>query len=206
MRNQGTVYRPPSEAQSLLIQATIGCPHNRCRFCGMYKGQRFKIRLVKDILEDLDLAGAYYGPNVRTLFLPDGNTIVMKTSSLIQILEQARKNFSNLERITLYGSARFLILKEFEELKALHEAGLSRVHMGLESGDDETLKIMDKGAAASECVEAGQRVIEAGIELSVYYLVGLGGRARLEEHAVKQRSCPECHGSGFHSHSNLESA
>ena len=184
MRYEGTVYRPPSEAGSLLIQATIGCPHNKCRFCAMYKDKRFRIRRVDDILEDLDAARDRYGPVVRTLFLPDGNTIIMKTSSLLRILERAGRNFPGLERITMYGSARFILIKKVEELRALKEAGLSRLHMGLESGDDETLRVMMKGATAEESVTAGRRVRQAGLELSVYYLVGIGGRSRLERHAL----------------------
>lgn len=183
MRYEGTVFRPPSEAGSLLIQATIGCPHNKCRFCGMYKEKRFKIRLLRDIHEDLDRAREYYGPYIQTLFLPDGNTIAMKASSLVSILEKARENFPHLERITVYGSARYLLLKKPEELKKLKKAGLSRVHMGLESGDDKTLELMEKGATGAESVLAGKKVTEAGIELSVYYLLGLGGRERLAEHA-----------------------
>jgi len=183
LRYEGPVYRPPSEAGSLLIQATLGCPHNRCRFCAMYKNRRFRIRLLKDIFQDLDHARDCYGPGVKTLFLPDGNTIVMKTSSLVKILERARKNFPNLERITVYGSARFIFLKKMEEMKALREAGLSRIHMGFESGDDEVLRRMEKGATAAECIEAGRKVKEAGMELSVYYLLGLGGVDRLEAHA-----------------------
>ena len=184
VRYQGTVYRPPSEAGSLLIQATLGCPHNKCRFCGMYKDRRFKIRPLRETLEDLDRARDYYGPHVRTLFLPDGNTIIMKTSSLIKILERAYGNFPDLERVTLYGSARFLSLKGLEELEALNRAGLTRMHMGLESGDDETLLAMNKGATAAESVAAGRKVRQAGIELSVYYLVGLGGQRRSVEHAL----------------------
>lgn len=183
MRYEGAVFRPPSEAGSLLIQATIGCPHNKCRFCGMYKEKRFKIRLLRDIHEDLDRAREYYGPYIRTLFLPDGNTIAMKTSSLVSILEKARGIFPHLERVTVYGSARYLMLKKPEELKKLKKAGLSRLHMGLESGDDKTLELMEKGATGAESVLAGKKVTEAGIELSVYYLLGLGGRERLAEHA-----------------------
>jgi len=183
MRYEGTVYRPPSEAGSLLIQATIGCPHNRCRFCGMYKGRRFRIRRLDDILADLDMAAECHGPDVRTLFFPDGNTIVMKTSSLLRILDRATRNFPRLERITSYGSARFINLKSPEEMSELAGAGLSRVHMGLESGDDETLAFMDKGATAARSIEAGRRILDAGMELSAYYLVGIGGRARWREHA-----------------------
>ncbi|MFH1089995.1 MAG: radical SAM protein [Pseudomonadota bacterium] len=184
MHYQGVVYRPPSEAGSLLIQATLGCPHNKCRFCGMYKDRRFRIRPLSEVLEDLEQARDYYGPRVRTLFLPDGNTIVLKTGSLISILKRARELFPGLERITMYGSARFLAKKSQEELQALQEAGLGRIHMGLESGDDETLRLMKKGATAAESVAAGLKVREAGLELSVYYLVGLGGRQRLQEHAL----------------------
>lgn len=183
MRYEGTIYRPPSEAGSLLIQATIGCPHNRCRFCGMYKATRFRVRLLKDVLDDLDMAREVWGPEVRTLFLPDGNSIVMKTASLVQVLARARECFPALERITVYGAARFIKLKDEGELEALREAGLTRIHMGLESGDDATLARMEKGATAAESVVAGRKARAAGLELSVYYLLGLGGRDRLEEHA-----------------------
>ena len=183
MRYEGTVYRPPSEAHSLLIQATVGCPHNRCRFCVMYKNKRFKIRRLDDIFQDLDESAAYYGPRVKTLFLPDGNTIIMKTPSLIKILERASANFPGLERITMYGSARYLALKDLEELIALRRAGLTRIHMGLESGDDETLRRIDKGTDAAGSIAAARKVRQAGIELSAYYLVGIGGRERLIPHA-----------------------
>ena len=183
MRYEGIVYRPPSEAGSLLIQATIGCPHNRCRFCGMYKATRFRVRLLRDILDDLDMALEVWGPEVRTLFLPDGNSIVMKTASLTRVLTHAGECFPGLERITVYGSARFIKLKSRGELEDLRRAGLTRIHMGLESGDDATLARMEKGATAAESIEAGRKAKEAGIELSVYYLLGLGGRDRLEDHA-----------------------
>lgn len=183
MRYEGIVYRPPSEAGSLLIQATIGCPHNRCRFCGMYKATRFRVRLLKDILDDLDMALEVWGPEVRTLFLPDGNSIVMKTASLTRVLTHAGECFPGLERITVYGSARFIRLKSQGELEDLRRAGLTRIHMGLESGDDATLARMEKGATAAESIEAGRKTKEAGLELSVYYLLGLGGRDRLEDHA-----------------------
>jgi len=197
LRYEGTVYRPPSEAGSLLIQTTIGCPHNKCRFCGMYKDLRFRIRLLEDILEDLDRARDYYGPEVRTVFFPDGNSIVMKTASMVKVLERARRNFPRLERATTYGAARYLALKDLEELKTLAEAGLSRVHMGLESGDEETLKAMRKGATAAESAAAGRKVKEAGLELSVYYLVGLGGRTRLTEHALASASVLNAMGPDF---------
>jgi radical SAM superfamily enzyme YgiQ (UPF0313 family) len=149
----------------------------------MYKDKRFKIRPLADIFQDIDEAGRRLGGRVKTLFLPDGNTILIKTASLVQILARARQQLPNLERITMYGSARFINRKGPEEWRSLAEAGLSRVHMGLESGDDVTLARMNKGATAEEMIAAGRAVRRAGIELSVYYLVGLGGTERWAEHA-----------------------
>jgi radical SAM superfamily enzyme YgiQ (UPF0313 family) len=185
MRYEEPVYRPPSEAASLLIQATIGCPHNKCTFCGMYKGKRFRIRRVEEIKEDLQTAREFHGPGVRSLFLPDANTIFMKTSQLIEILRCARELFPRLERITVYGSAKFIKLKSLEELKSLCAAGLSRIHAGIETGDDVLLARLQKGATATEMVEAGIKVKEAGIELSEYILIGIGGQERTKEHALQ---------------------
>jgi radical SAM superfamily enzyme YgiQ (UPF0313 family) len=184
MRYEGNIFRPPSEANSLLIQATIGCPHNKCAFCAMYKGEKFRMRDVEDVKEDIAAAYDYYGDGmIRTMFLPDANSIILKTDKLAEICRFARKTFSRLERITVYGGAKFVIRKSLEELKLLHEAGLSRIHMGMESGDDVTLKRMKKGVNAETIIEAGKRVVESGIELSEYYMVGLGGVERSEEHA-----------------------
>ncbi len=184
MRYEGTVYRPPSEANSVLIQCTIGCPHNRCTFCPMYKGTSFRIRPVADILEDLAAAREYYGDGVKTMFFPDGNTILMKTDQLIAILEEARRLFPRLERITVYGSARYINLKTAGDLTRLKAAGLNRIHSGMESGDDEVLARIQKGATAAEIVEAGLKVKEAGIELSEYVLIGVGGRQLSRRHAL----------------------
>ncbi|MHC1760212.1 MAG: radical SAM protein [Negativicutes bacterium] len=185
MRYEGTIYRPPSEAHSLLIQCTIGCPHNRCTFCGMYKDKQFRIRSVTDIREDLTSAREYYGDSVRSLFLPDGNTILMKTAELVEILNYARELFPALSRITMYGSAQFLNLKTQAELSALRQAGLDRIHSGMESGDDVTLKNICKGSTAAEIISAGRKVIDAGMELSEYVLIGIGGLARSQEHALE---------------------
>ena len=183
MRYEGTVYRPPSEANSLLIQATIGCPHNKCTFCDMYKGTRFRLRPVNEIKADLWMARDHYGPWVRSLFLPDGNTIIMKTDDLVQIFEFARTLFPQLERITVYGAARFVDKKSPEDLKRLREAGLNRIHMGMETGDDVTLERVRKGTNSEQIIRAGTKVREAGIQLSEYYLVGIGGMDRTREHA-----------------------
>ncbi|NLB19217.1 MAG: radical SAM protein [Syntrophomonadaceae bacterium] len=183
MRYEGTVYRPPSEANSLLIQSTIGCPHNKCTFCDMYKGTRFRLRPLDDILEDIKMARDHYGPWINSMFLPDGNTIIMKTDALVQIFEFARAMFPQMERITVYGSARFVDKKSLEDLKRLKDAGLNRIHMGMESGDDVTLARVSKGTTAEQIIRAGQKVREAGIQLSEYFLVGIGGLDRTTEHA-----------------------
>ncbi len=184
MRYEGIVYRPPSEANSLLIQATIGCPHNRCTFCSLYKGTKFRIRKIEDIKADLKAALHYYGPNVRSIFFPDGNTIYMKTSQLVEILSYARSLFPFVQRMTVYGSARFVILKSQAELIELKNAGLSRVHMGMESGDDEVLQRINKGCTAADIIAAGKALQAAGIEVSEYFLVGIGGKERTREHAI----------------------
>ena len=183
MRYEGNIFRPPSEAGSLLIQATIGCPHNKCTFCNMYKNTRFRIRPLEEIKADLKAARDYYGPGVQTLFFPDGNTIVMKTKQLEEMFIYARGLFPHLQRITVYGSARFVNLKSQDELVGLHEAGLSRIHMGMESGDDITLQRICKGTTGAEIISAGLKLKQAGIEVSEYYIVGLAGRTRWKEHA-----------------------
>ena len=116
MRYEGTIYRPPSEGESVIIQATVGCPHNRCDFCNMYKNKRFRIRKVEDILEDIDMAGQVYNPRfVRTLFLADGNTVIMRTPHLLRILGRIREVFPHLERVTSYGASQYAALKSPEE-------------------------------------------------------------------------------------------
>ena len=185
MRYEGVVYRPPSEANSLLIQATIGCPHNKCTFCPMYKGVRFKVRSVADIKEDLRMASAHYGDRIESIFFPDGNTIILKTDQLVEILNYTRELFPSAKRITMYGSARFINLKSAEDLIRLKQAGLNRIHSGMESGDDEVLTAIKKGATAKEIIEAGLKVKQANIEQSEYVLIGVGGRERSKQHAIE---------------------
>jgi radical SAM superfamily enzyme YgiQ (UPF0313 family) len=185
MRYQGTVYRPPSEAGSLIIQATLACPHNKCAFCSMYKDRKFGVRPLEDVIEDLDLALKYYGHEpVRTIFLADGNTAVLPTKKLVAIGEAAKERFPNLTRITVYGSAKFLVKKSQEDWRQIAEAGITRIHSGLESGDGETLEAIQKGVTPEEAVEAYNHVIGAGIELSVYLMVGVAGLERWREHAL----------------------
>jgi len=183
LRYTGPIYRPPSEANSLLVQATIGCPWNKCTFCMVYKkGPKFKIRPVKEIKEDLLWAKNNYGPSVKTVFFPSGNTIIMKTEDFVEILNFTRKLFPNLERITIYGSAQFIVRKGLDDLKKIAKAGLSRIHVGLESGDDVILKHVKKGSTADIQIKAGKLVKKVGIELSEYVILGLGGKERTKEH------------------------
>jgi len=184
MRYEGTVYRPPSEADSLVIQATIGCPHNACAFCTMYKDKRFRARPTEEVIEDLDMALAAYGPSVRTIFLADGNSAVLSARRLIAIGEAAKAWFPHLERITTYGSAKFLVKKTRDDWRAIAKAGITRIHSGLESGDEATLAAINKGVTPQQAVEAFNHVLAAGIELSVYLMVGLADTERWRAHAM----------------------
>jgi len=182
----GPIYRPPSEANSLLIQTTIGCPWNKCTFCMVYKkGPKFKIRPVKEIKEDLLWAKNYNGFSVKTIFFPSGNTIIMKTDDFVEILKYTKELFPNLGRITIYGSSQYIERKGLDELKRIAKAGLSRIHVGLESGDDEILKHVKKGSTKDIQIKAGKLVKKAGIELSEYIVLGLGGKKRTKEHIIE---------------------
>ncbi len=184
MHYEGPIYRPPSEADSLLIQATVGCPHNRCTFCMVYKnGPRYRVRTVEDIQADLREALHVYGAGVRTLFFPAGNTIAMKTDDLCRICSCARTLFPELERITVYGSPQYIFQKGPAALKRLAEAGLSRIHVGLESGDDAVLAHIRKGTDCRQQIQTGKWVMAAGIELSLYVMLGIGGQERSIPHA-----------------------
>lgn len=183
LRYTGPIYRPPSEANSLLVQTTIGCPWNKCTFCMVYKkGPKFKIRPVKEIKEDLLWAKKNYGSSVKTVFFPSGNTIIMKTDDFVEILKYTRKLFPYLKRVTIYGSSQYIVQKGLVDLKKIAKAGLSRMHVGLESGDDITLKRVKKGSTKDTQIKAGKLVKKAGIELSEYIILGLGGKERTKEH------------------------
>ena len=184
MRYEGPIYRPPSEADSLLVQATVGCPHNRCTFCMVYKdGVKFKVRPTEEIKADLLEARRDYGDRVRTIFFPAGNTIAMPGAALAEICRFSHSLFPRLERITVYGSAQYIYRKGPDQLRTLAEAGLGRLHMGLESGDDEILARVQKGADARVQVAAGRLARDSGLELNTYVILGLGGQERTAAHA-----------------------
>ncbi len=167
-----------------MIQATVGCPHNRCTFCMVYKnGPGYRARDVKNIKADISEACDRYGNRVQTLFFPAGNTIAMKTDDLCEILSFAKEKFPTLQRITVYGSSQYIHKKGPNGLRRLADAGLTRIHAGLESGDDVTLKRIKKGTTGKEQIEAGRWTMDAGIELSLYVILGIGGKERTVCHA-----------------------
>ena len=184
MRYEGKVYRPPSEFDSLIVQATIGCPHNKCVFCNMYSDKQFKIRPLEEIKKDLETGKYQSKKKVENIFFADGNTILMKTKDLLELLDYCRELFPKLKRVTMYGSAQFINLKDLDELTRLKKAGLTRIHSGMESGDNDVLKLMNKGFTREEMLKAGKLIKKANIELSLYYIVGLGGKNLSEEHAL----------------------
>lgn len=185
MRYEGTVYRPPSEAGSLIIQLTIGCARNTCTFCAMYKDKNFRIRPLEEVVEDLQMAREYYSRiKVKRVFLADGDALIVKTKDLLYILEKVKEIFPECERISMYGAPKDILGKTPEELKTLKEAGLDMIYMGIESGDDEVLTFVKKGATQGEMIEAGKKIKDAGMILSVTLISGLGGRRFLKEHAI----------------------
>lgn len=183
MRYEEPVFRPPCEAESLIIQATIGCPHNKCTFCGMYKAKKYRVRDLGEIREDVRMARLAWA-DPPSVFLADGNTIAMRTDDLVQVLDYVTDAFPRAGRISCYGGARFIRGRSVDDLRRLAEHGLKIIYMGLESGDDEVLHRVRKGVTSEDHVRAAAKVREAGIKLSTYVLAGLGGKERTREHAV----------------------
>lgn len=181
MRYEGTIYRPPGEWKSYLLQCTVGCSHNTCTFCAMYKDKRYRVRPMAEILEDIEMARDYYAhpvsgvPQVRRVFLCDGDAIAMDMGQLLTILERLREAFPLLERVTTYAGPQSTLEKTPEELKALCEAGLTRAYLGVETGWSELLRKVGKGVSAEEMLEAGVRLREAGMDLWIMILLGLAG-------------------------------
>lgn len=182
MRYEGMIYRPPSEAYSLIVQVTIGCSQNHCIFCNMFKEKRFRIRDMDDVIQDLQDARDHYR-YVEKIFLADGDALICKMEDLERILQFIQKNFPECKQVTLYGSPRSILMKKKEELERLRKLGISMVYMGLESGNDEVLAYMKKGVTAKEMIEAAHKIKDAKIRLSVTAISGLGGRRLWREHA-----------------------
>ena len=182
MEYEGIVIRPPSEAESLILQVTLGCSHNRCAFCPTYKGRRFRIKDLELIKQEIDEV-ASYGP-FRKAFLADGDALIIPQPKLLAILEYLNEKISGLRRVGIYGNAKSILRKSVEELKALEERKLGIVYLGVETGDPALLEKVRKGATYEQMVEAGRRVMEAGITLSVTVLLGLGGAGYGQQHAL----------------------
>lgn len=180
---EGMVFRPPSEANSLILRVTIGCAHNQCTFCGMYRDVQFRVRPLEEIASLIQHAASYY-PDIRRVFLADGDALVLNTDTLLTIMQMLHENFPKLTRITCYGGPRDILRKAPEELSALHAAGMKIIYLGIESGDDEVLTDVKKGVTAQEMIEAGQKVIASGIKLSAMLILGLGGKEKTVNHAL----------------------
>lgn len=184
MRYKGKVYRPPSEAYSLIVQVTYGCSHNGCAFCDMYDDKHFAMRPMEEIREDFEMARQVYR-HVERVFLADGDALMRKTDDLVQILGLIYGLFPECQRVTCYASPTSLQIKSEDDLRLLRQKGLQMVYMGLESGCDEVLKLMRKGHMSDEIVAMGQKVRRNGIALSVTAITGLGGPELLEQHAIE---------------------
>ena len=218
-------YRPPSEAYSLLIRATRYCPWNRCKFCCMYKGEKFEYRSVEEIKQDIKAVkmiqdkikeiswkSGYGADRLKeaaamvfnsspdeafhhvalwlyaggeTAFLQDSNSVIMRTKELVEVIRFLKETLPSIKRITSYGRSDTVARKKPEELIELHQAGLSRVHIGLETGYDPLLEYMDKGATAAKHIAGGRNVVESGISLCEYVVLGLGGKEMWREHATQ---------------------
>ena len=184
MRYKGKVYRPPSEAYSLIVQVTYGCSHNRCAFCNMYDDKHFAMRPMEEIREDFEMARRVYR-RVERVFLADGDALMRKTDDLVQILGLVYGLFPECQRVTCYASPTSLQIKTEAELELLRKSGLEMVYMGLESGCDEVLARMSKGHTAAEIIAAGQKARRSGLKLSVTAISGLGSRELWQQHAVQ---------------------
>jgi radical SAM superfamily enzyme YgiQ (UPF0313 family) len=184
MHYEEPLFRPPSEAQSLILQASIGCSHNRCAFCGMYKAKRFRVRPVGEIRDEIRQAKAVR-PGTRKIFLADGDALVLDTGHLLEILDLLNASFPELSRVGLYVNAENVLSKTDEELRLLSARKVRIGYLGLESGYDELLAEMKKGVTAAEMIEAVRRCQAAGIKMSVMVLLGLGGTERSRVHALE---------------------
>ena len=184
MRYEGDIYRPPSEAYSYLLQVTIGCAHNKCTFCSMYKDKTFRVRPIDEVLEDLEMARSYYS-RVDKIFLCDGDALCLKTEKLITILDRIAELFPECERVGVYGRSTDIQRKTDDELKLLLEHGLGIVYIGAESGSEEILERINKGVTREIIKASVERCEMLGLKTSVTFISGMGGRELWREHAIE---------------------
>lgn len=183
MRYEEPLYRPPSEAYSLIFQVTIGCSNNTCTFCSMYKDKKFRIRPMDEVLKDIKEM-SHYADKVEKVFLADGNVLCMPTDDMLTILSAIKENYPKCHRITMYGSPLDILKKSEDELEKLGDAGVTMVYMGIESGNAKILENIKKGATPEMMIEAGQKMVKSSIKLSATLISGLGGKVLTNEHAL----------------------
>ncbi|NSW83063.1 MAG: radical SAM protein [Syntrophothermus sp.] len=192
MRYEGSIYRPPSEARSYILQCTVGCSHNGCTFCGMYKDKKYRVRSLEEIKADIRMAKLYYG-DLEKVFLADGDALAMQTEELLEIINYLYRLFPGLYHVGIYAGPQSILQKTEEELQMLKQAGLTIAYLGIETGDERLLKEINKGVTYEEMVKAGQKIVRSGIKLSATVLLGLAGPGeRSAEHAAATaRICNE---------------
>ncbi|MEW6070980.1 MAG: radical SAM protein [Planctomycetota bacterium] len=184
IRYEGSLFRPPSEAESLILQATIGCSYNECTFCGMYRDKAFRVRPLAELRAEIEWARRHLGAErVRKVFLADGDALVAKASFLWAICAALREAFPNLRRISCYASPQALQVRTVEEMRELRDAGVTLYYLGIESGDDEVLALLKKGVDSAEMIRVAGKAHAAGVALSTMILLGVGNRALSAAHA-----------------------
>jgi radical SAM superfamily enzyme YgiQ (UPF0313 family) len=181
MKYEGMIYRPPSEANSLILQVAVGCSYNRCTFCHSFQGKTFRIKTFEEIKEDIDEASSY--GTIPRVFLADGDALIIPQKNLVQILSYLKLKIKGLERVGIYANAVDVLKKNTDELKELKKLGLGIIYLGLESGNPDVLKRIRKNATVEQMIRAAKRVKEAGILLSITVLLGIGGVEMSQAHA-----------------------
>ena len=183
MNYDGMIFRPPSEADSLILQVTVGCSYNRCTFCAAYQGKSFRIKRFEEIQEDIDEASSYRS-QIQRVFLADGNALAMPQRELLRILEYVKLRLNRVERVGIYANAKDILRKDVEELKVLKNLGLGILYLGLESGNPEILKRIKKSGKVDQLIRAARTVKDSGILLSVTVILGIGGVEKSRAHAA----------------------
>lgn len=175
------LYRPPAEADNIIIQATYGCSHNNCTFCSMYKSKKYQVRNIEDIFKEIDILADMY-PAANKVFLADGDALSLSTDYLVKVLHYLKRSFPKLSRVSVYATAQNVLEKSEEELSLLYENKLNLIYYGIETGNDELLKKINKGVTASQIIESLNKASKAKIKISATVILGIGGEAYTYEH------------------------